>query len=157
VHGVSVSLRGGVEGVEESKAITVPHADGTRIKARGDPGAAIRGPLVGDKGADLAIMRGAPQSLQEAACAGVPHAQAISPESGDKAGRAPIGWRVRAEEGEGMAVTAFPCVDWSWVALRPPRLTDHRRQGGLTIGCLGSGIGRSHVIRLHNDSEGRAR
>jgi hypothetical protein len=118
-----------VYGVEELQIVPVSDAQTASIEARGDPGAAIRGPLVGEEAHGLVTGFRALQSPQEGADPGVPHAQeSTDPSKTDQAGRAPIGRGVRPDQAQLSSPAARPCEDKSGVALRRPHLRSHSPQ-----------------------------
>jgi hypothetical protein len=77
--------------MENLQVVAVPDAQAASVRSHGDPGAAIRGPLVGDEATDTTVVR-AVHSPQEGAGSGVPHAQIhVRPYIGHQAGRVPTG------------------------------------------------------------------
>jgi hypothetical protein len=60
--------------VEELQVVAVPDAKTSSSKDSSDPGAVIRGPLIGDEAPAAMTTSGPLQSPQEGAGAGIPHA-----------------------------------------------------------------------------------
>jgi hypothetical protein len=80
VHGqdyYAAFLSIGVYGVQDLKFVTVPNAQTALVRSRGDPGAAIRGPPVGDDAHEPKVRLGRLQSPQQRVGSGIPHAQRV--------------------------------------------------------------------------------